>query len=263
MQSCIENVASQATPEIEHIVMDGGSTDRSVAILEAAKGRYGHLRFVSEPDSGQSNAMNKGITMAAGRFIGILNVDDSYASDSLPRLLEIIKKGRFDSPAFLLGRCRWINQDGSLRDISRHDDYSLFGCLEGRFPPNPVCYFYEKSLHERVGLYDEANQNTMDYDFLLKAVRSINLYCFDEIWGTFFMHEDSKTALGEVNKTIDDAKGRVRAQYLETLSLTEQAGYSLYRAWHSHTAGAVRAHVRYPRMLLGKGRNLFRKNRSS
>ena len=75
---CIESVVAQNCAGVEHIVVDGGSTDRTVQILREKAETHPHLRWISEPDSGQSDALNKGIALARAEYIGILNVDDFY-----------------------------------------------------------------------------------------------------------------------------------------------------------------------------------------
>src|ERR1700756_3819113 len=78
LKEALESVARQNYPAVEHIVVDGGSTDGSVELLKAYSGRNGwaHLRWISEPDEGQSDALNKGFKMASGEIIGWLNSDD-------------------------------------------------------------------------------------------------------------------------------------------------------------------------------------------
>src|SRR6058998_2090201 len=74
LEENIQSVLTQAGVSVEHIVVDGGSTDGTVEILKS----YPHLRWISEPDRGQSHALNKGFRMATGEILGWLNADDSY-----------------------------------------------------------------------------------------------------------------------------------------------------------------------------------------
>src|SRR6516164_880741 len=91
ISECIECVAAQNCAEVEHIIVDGGSNDRTVDILRDKAGVMRHLRWISEPDQGQSDALNKGISMAKAEYIGILNADDFYEPGALPYVAEIIK----------------------------------------------------------------------------------------------------------------------------------------------------------------------------
>src|SRR5262245_40650743 len=86
---CIDNVVDQNCPRVEHLILDGGSTDSTVKIISGRAKDHPHIRWVSEPDRGQSHAMNKGIVMARGTIIGHLNADDYYKPGVLNRVLEI------------------------------------------------------------------------------------------------------------------------------------------------------------------------------
>jgi glycosyltransferase involved in cell wall biosynthesis len=91
IESCIRMVIDQACSEAEHLIIDGGSSDRTVEIVQQYADRYPHIRWVSEPDAGQSDAMNKGIEMAKGDIIAMLNVDDYYEPNVLNRIVEYLE----------------------------------------------------------------------------------------------------------------------------------------------------------------------------
>lgn len=99
----LDSVLSQSYPDIEHIIVDGGSTDNTMEIVREYEPRYnGRLRFISEPDKGLYDAMNKGIRMSTGEVVGILNSDDFYTSSDVVEKLEKIsgitsKNGRNDA----------------------------------------------------------------------------------------------------------------------------------------------------------------------
>ncbi|MBU1997727.1 MAG: glycosyltransferase, partial [Candidatus Omnitrophica bacterium] len=81
MAECIESVAQQNCDTLEHIIIDGGSTDGTVDILKEYAAKYEHIRYISEKDEGQSSAMNKGLKMAKGAIIGFLNADYYYETN--------------------------------------------------------------------------------------------------------------------------------------------------------------------------------------
>lgn len=103
LRTTLDSVLNQSYPDIEHIIVDGGSTDNTMEIIREYEPRYnGRLRYISEPDKGLYDAMNKGIRMATGEVVGILNSDDFYTSSDVVEKLRKIsgitsKNGRNDA----------------------------------------------------------------------------------------------------------------------------------------------------------------------
>ncbi|MEH2236266.1 glycosyltransferase [Nostoc sp.] len=110
IESCLQVVINQNFAEVEHIIIDGGSTDKTIDILEHYANQYSHIRRISEKDQGQSDAMNKGITMAQGLIIGILNVDDFYEPNVISRIWELFKT--LPEPSLIVGNCNmWDHRE--------------------------------------------------------------------------------------------------------------------------------------------------------
>lgn len=199
IRSCVDNVVDQGESErIEHLVLDAASTDGTVEILEDLADRWPHLRVVSEPDRGQSHALNKGIGLAAGQIIGILNVDDYYEPGVLNRVLTLFDD--LSEPSFVTGNCNMRREDGSVWFVNRPRWLKSWQLLLGlelvKFPLNPSAYFYHRSLHELVGPYDEDEHFAMDLDFILSVAARIELTYVDEIWGNFCLSPRCKTVVG-------------------------------------------------------------------
>jgi glycosyltransferase involved in cell wall biosynthesis len=193
IRKCLENVANQAVPGIEHLIMDGASTDGTAGIACEFAQSHPHVRVISEKDKGQSDAMNKGIALARGTIIGFLNADDLYEPGVLPRVPEIFRN--LPEPSFVCGNLNIWNPDGSFRHLNRPSRISFLDILSGNFeiPYNPSAYFYHKSLHDKVGLYDTEDHFAMDFEFLVRAASVIDFQYFDEIWGNFYLVPESKT----------------------------------------------------------------------
>ncbi|MDD1700991.1 MAG: glycosyltransferase [Methanoregula sp.] len=192
IQSCISNIIQQNCPNVEHIIVDGGSDDHTVDIIKTFANRYTHIRSISEKDNGQSDAMNKGIQMAKGEIIGFLNADDFYEPDTLNRILEIFRG--LPEPSLLVGNCNVWNEKGTLLYINKPSKLHLKEILSGNpFPVNPSSYFYHKSLHAKIGNFETLEEYAMDIDFLLRAVQVAHVMYINEVWGNFLFCEGTKT----------------------------------------------------------------------
>jgi glycosyltransferase involved in cell wall biosynthesis len=223
IESCIQAVINQRSAPtehlIEHLIIDGGSSDRTVAIIQQYAAQYPHIRWVSERDRGQSDAMNKGIAMAKGNIIAMLNVDDYYEPQVLDRVLE-----RFQTlkvPSLLVGNCNVWDDDGSLGGINKPRKLRFQDLLLGMdinpFPINPSAYFYHKALHQVIGPYGVEEHYAMDIDFLLKAVQHATVDYVDETWGNYRRIAGTKTVGDCANGGNQPRLRRVMRTYRQQL----------------------------------------------
>src|SRR3989339_7040 len=200
IKKCIENVISQNCERAEHIIIDGGSTDGTAKIIKSYALQYPHIKWISEKDSGQSDAMNKGIRMARGGIISFLNSDDFYEPNVFGRVLDIFEG--LPEPSFVYGNCNiWQkigNKEPFLKEkwapskALRYEDMIIhFGGQV--FPPNPSGYFYHKSLHEKAGYYNEKLHYALDVDFVYRAFSMAKVKYINEDLGNFYLAENTKT----------------------------------------------------------------------
>jgi glycosyltransferase involved in cell wall biosynthesis len=167
----LRSVSEQAYGgELEHIVVDGGSTDGTLEIVRAAG-----LRYVSEPDRGLTDALNKGIGMARGEIVGSLNSDDTY----LPGALERVGAAFAAHPEveWVTGRCPIVDDGGReiRRGVTRYKEaflsrHSFALHLVHNYVSAPAT-FARRSALEAVGGYDERFRYSADYDMWLKLGR--------------------------------------------------------------------------------------------
>lgn len=192
IEKCIQNVIDQNVEGIEHVIMDGSSTDGTVDVIQRYANEYNHIRFVSESDRGQSDAMNKGIAIAQGEFITFLNVDDFFSDKTLSEVIQLIDSdSKID---FWVGACNVLLPDQSLQYINRPSKLRPWHFLSGYFlPVNPSAYFYRKSLHELVGGYNENNHHNMDIEFLVRVSFVAKMQYISSIWGNFRLLPGTKT----------------------------------------------------------------------
>jgi len=192
---CLHNVLEQHYPRCEHIVVDAASTDGTLEALRRFAAQYPHVRFISEPDKGQAEAMNKGIRLARGRFVGILNADDYYEPGALARAAALLAP--LPEPAFVVGNCNVWRSETELQMVNKPRKLALEELLLGfdinPFPVNPAAYFYSRSLHDQIGFYDEGHEFAMDVEWLFRAAGHCKLSYYDEDWGNFRLYEDTKT----------------------------------------------------------------------
>jgi glycosyltransferase involved in cell wall biosynthesis len=157
----LSSVRNQTFRDLEHIVIDGGSTDGTLDILRAAGAS---VRWVSEPDKGIYDAMNKGIRMAGGRWIHLLNSDDYYASEHVLAL--IVPRLRDEAVNY----CDLIraNSDGS-RVVQRYP-FRRWPLYFSAYLPHP-CLIVSAAQYRALGLYDIGFRVAADHDMILRLVR--------------------------------------------------------------------------------------------
>jgi glycosyltransferase involved in cell wall biosynthesis len=193
----LTSVRKQDVDGVEHVVVDGGSTDGTLDILRAADGQ---VMFVSEPDNGLSDAMNKGIAMARNDVVGWLNADDVYLPGALRRVREAFE-ARPDA-LWATGRCLIIDGQGNeiRKGVTRYKDallrrWSFPLVLTQNFVSSPAT-FVRRDAFEVVGGFEERFKYSMDYDVWLKLGRRSPPIVIDEPLACFRMAEGSLSMTG-------------------------------------------------------------------
>ena len=244
IESCILNVIAQQCIDAEHIILDACSTDGTDAIIKKYAENYPHIRWISEKDNGQSDAMNKGIEMARGKIIGFLNVDDFYEPNTLNRIIEMFEK--LAEPSFLVGNCNVLDGDGNLLFVNKPAKLKLAQLLAGPainpWPMNPSAYFYHKSLHNKIGPYKVDEHYALDVDFLLRAVQVAHTRYVNEIWGNFRFLEGTKTYNDQkIEKNVARYQ-RILDHYKNDLPEFVRNTFLVYKTWQriEHWAGYIR-----------------------
>jgi glycosyltransferase involved in cell wall biosynthesis len=196
LPATIASIREQAYPGLEHIVVDGGSTDGTVDLLRATE----DIRWISEPDRGLSHALNKGIAMATGEVIGELNADDVYEPGALTAVGEALR----DHPEaqWLTGYCRIIDGDGQeiRKSVTAYKNwllrhYSLRLYLTHNFISAPATFFRREVLAE-VGGFDERYRISVDYDLQLRIARRHEPLVLERYLSNFRMAEGSLSMSG-------------------------------------------------------------------
>ncbi len=164
----IESVRDQDYPRIEHIIFDGGSTDGTLDILA----RYAHLDWTSEPDRGQSHALNKGFKKARGEIIGWLNADDAYQPGAIRSVVYALCENL--DVDLIYGDLQIIDQDGGLGIVRRAQPFNYETFFAASYIPQPTVFMRRKVI-EILGGVDERLHYVMDREFWLRAGLCFNL----------------------------------------------------------------------------------------
>lgn len=166
----MESVLSQSYSNIEHIIIDGCSSDNTMEIVHELEPKYqGRLHYISEKDRGLYDAMNKGIAMATGDIVGILNSDDFYTSnDVLTTVASSLKNNGIDA---VYGDIHYVNDD-DLKKCVRYYSSKAFKRWQmklGLMPAHPS-FYCRKKLYEKYGGFDLSYKVAADFECLLRLI---------------------------------------------------------------------------------------------
>jgi glycosyltransferase involved in cell wall biosynthesis len=207
LPGALESVRAQRyEAEIDHVVIDGGSSDGTLDILASAEG----VRFVSEPDRGLSDAVNKGIRLARGEIVGWLNADDIYLPDAFATVGEAF--AGHDEALWATGSCLIVDaEEREIRKaVTAYKDFFLrryrySSLLVQNFVSCPAT-FVRRSAFEQVGLLDERFRYSMDYDLWLRLGRRGDPLVVDRPIAAFRMAEGSLSMTGFESQFAEHAQ---------------------------------------------------------
>jgi len=188
----LQSVADQDYTELEHLVIDGGSTDGSLEIIRSFADEHPTLRWWSEPDKGISDAMNRGIGFATGELVAFLHSDDCYAGPTV--LSEVIESLKANPDAvWLTAGIREIGADGQLLRELPVRRYSARRLLRNNILFHPATFVLKETL-EAVGGFDNSLRFAMDYDLWLRLARVFPPLVLDRIVTSFRVHLGSRSS---------------------------------------------------------------------
>ena len=172
IKDTIDSVLKQTYSNVEYIVIDGSSTDGTIEIIQGYK-KY-IKKFISEKDKGVYDAMNKGINLATGDVIGLLNGDDVYFDETvLQNVANAFKKNESDC---VYGDLYYVARN-NLDEIVRYWKSSKFkkgSFARGWHPPHPT-FFLKKEVYSKYGLYDIEMKVSADFDLMLRLLEKYNI----------------------------------------------------------------------------------------
>lgn len=190
LEMTIQSVIAEDYPNLEYIVIDGGSTDRSLEIIR----RYSkHLSYyVSEPDGGQADAIRKGFDRASGEIFAWLNADDTYMPGGLRKVGHFFVQN--PDVGLMYGDYNLIDAEGEILERKRQPSFDL-GIAKYAYMTIPQqSAFWREEVYRAVGGIDTTLKFSMDYDLFLKMAQVTKVEHLPGALGNFRFHQDSKTS---------------------------------------------------------------------
>lgn len=182
IKDTLESVLNQSYKDIEYWIIDGGSSDDTISIIRSYEETFrGRMHWISEPDNGIYDAMNKGIKKATGDVIGLLNSDDMLADDDI--LETIVAKFKKHQVDCIFGNLLMV--DAQSKDkvfrIWQGCPYPKNGFIKGWHPAHPT-FYCKKECYDRFGLYDTTFKIAADFELMLRFIEKNKI-------STYFLNE--------------------------------------------------------------------------
>ena len=190
LEATLRSVLEQDYPNLEYIVVDGGSTDGSAALIEKYADRLAY--WVSEPDHGQTEAINKGFARATGEILAWLNSDDTYEPGAVAAAVQFLQA--HPEVGLVYGDVNFIDAEGGVIGKFNAQQTSLKRLQRGGVYIPQQAAFWRADLWRQVGPLDPSFYFAMDYDLWVRLARVSEIrYVPGKVWANFRLHGDAKT----------------------------------------------------------------------
>jgi glycosyltransferase involved in cell wall biosynthesis len=193
IEETIQSVLSQDYPHIEYLIVDGGSTDKTVNIIKKYKDKLAW--WVSEKDQGQTDAINKGLAHANGDVLAWINSDDTYEPGALSAAIKYLQEN--PGVGMVYGDCNFINESGRVigKFDSAQTNYRLLRQGYTRIPQQTM--FFRAELWRQVGPLDPSFYFAMDYDLWTRIAARSQIQYVPQTWANFRLHTSGKTIVAD------------------------------------------------------------------
>jgi glycosyltransferase involved in cell wall biosynthesis len=230
LEDTLESVRKQNYANVEHLVLDGVSTDGTIPLLQAKTGpEWQHLHWFSDRDGGCTQALNKGIRLATGDIIGWLNSDDRYRAGCFETVAKIFAQNPDIDVVY--GDYTFMDEHGKHLRVRREIEFSRLVLFYHRISPIPsTATFFRRRIFDEGNFFDESLQFAMDYEFFVRlANKGYRFKHVHSLFADFRFHPESKTCaagarqLAETRETMrmySPVAITVRNKTLRTLCLS-------------------------------------------
>ncbi|GJQ43654.1 MAG: hypothetical protein JETCAE03_31520 [Ignavibacteriaceae bacterium] len=191
---CIQSVLAQDQIVSKHIIIDGGSKDGSLEIIESYAKQNSNIIYIAETDNGQADALNKGLALIDTPYFGWLNADDRYVPNILSQLFSLTKEQNLDELSIVYGDYRLIDVKGNIIGFRKQPTFSYFDCLYSYLTIHNGAALFNTQLTKKLGGFNERLKFAMDYDLILKITKGKQVLHIKEFISDFRLHPSSKTS---------------------------------------------------------------------
>ena len=263
IKATIDSILSQDFTDFEYIIMDGGSTDETLDILRSYNDP--RLTWVSEPDNGQTDAINKGLAKATGDYFAYLNSDDVYKPGAFRQIVEYFET--HSDVDMVFGDCEVIDENGDFQSLRKSRPYDIKDFLMLKFQMSQPSTFWRRAVIDSIGMFDPQFHMVMDYDYWIRLGlhehksayiaetfagfrvhgdnKSMNMLPFMQeveiVFNKVFQSNVSQTDLSQIQESVFARFYLIKACYLRLNKKTSEARHEARRALQSK--------LPFPRML--------------
>lgn len=204
LEATIRSVLGQGYPHIEYILIDGGSSDGSLGIIEKYADRLAY--WVSESDRGQAEAINKGLQKATGEILAWINSDDLYMAGAVEEAAQALQ--HHPEVGMVYGDGLMMDAQGKLLDPHRYRTYNLLDllCFEVLLQPT---VFFRRSVFERVGPLDDQYHLILDHEYWIRIAQLAAILHVPSFWAAERTHHGAKT-IAQAGTFVDEAEKLIR-----------------------------------------------------